>query len=49
MNRILWFLLGGLLLSLVSCSESLGLDASEADGKVRLLFSLGGALEPAVK
>lgn len=49
MNRILWFLLGGLLLSLVSCSESLGLDASEADGKVRLSFSLGGALEPAVK
>lgn len=49
MNRILWFLLGCLLLSLVSCSESLGLDASEADGKVRLSFSLGGASEPAVK
>lgn len=43
------FILLVLLLSASSCSESLGLDASEADGKVRLSFSLGGALEPAVK
>ena len=43
------FILLVMLLTATSCSESLGLDASEADGKVRLLFSLGGALEPAVK
>lgn len=43
------FILLVMLLTATSCSESLGLDASEADGKVRLSFSLGGALKPAVK